>query len=126
MRRHYDEIKAAGAEIVAIGTGNADYAKAFIAENDIPYPVLIDERAEAAKIASIKRGKMLDLIGPKQLVGGTRALLRGHRQGTRGRRVDQLGATFVINPEGQILFQHRAAGADEHAPLKKVLHAVLG
>lgn len=123
MRRHHDQITAAGAQVVAIGTGNADYAKAFISENEIRYTVLIDEHAEAARTASIKRGKMSDLIGPKQILGGTKAFFKGHRQKTRGKRVDQLGATFVIAPGGKVLYEHRAEGAEEHAPLDEVLEA---
>jgi peroxiredoxin len=123
LRRHYDEIQAAGAQVVALGTGNADYANAFIEEQKIPFPVLIDAEAEAAKIASVKRGKRGDLIGPKQLIGGTKAFFKGHRQKFVGDRRAQLGATFVIAPGGKLLYEHRAEGAEEHAPLKEVLKA---
>lgn len=110
--------------MVAIGTGNADYAKAFIADNDIPYPVLVDDDAQAANIAAVKRGGRGDLIGPKQIIGGAKAFFKGHRQKSRGKRVTQLGATFVVEPGGTLRYEHRAEGAEEHAPLDEVLAAV--
>jgi peroxiredoxin len=65
LRRSYPEITAKGADIVVIGTGDAAYAKSFIADEDIPFLVLVDDDAEAARAASIRKVNFLTLMGPR-------------------------------------------------------------
>ena len=55
MRDEYDHIQELGAEVVTIGTGNADYARSFVRDHQIPFPVLVDDAAEAATAAAIER-----------------------------------------------------------------------
>ena len=56
MRDHYDEITETGAEVVAVGTGDERYAKAFVAEEQVPFPVLVDDAGRcAARAASVRR-----------------------------------------------------------------------
>lgn len=126
MRRYHQEIGATGAGIVAIGTGDAMYAKDFIRERKIGFLVLLDEDAAAARASEVKRGTKAQLIGPKQLAKGARNFFVGERQGKHGKRISQLGATFVIGPGGTVLFEHRAETADEHAPVSAVLDVLRG
>ncbi|TMK16672.1 MAG: redoxin domain-containing protein, partial [Actinobacteria bacterium] len=106
MRRSYDEIKRHGAELVAIGTGDARYARAFTDDEDIPFPVLLDEDGEAARAASVKRGSVLDLVGPRTVAGAAKAVAAGHRQHKTGKRGSQLGATFVLGPGDVVRYEH--------------------
>lgn len=124
MRGSYQEIRDRGAEIVAIGTGDARYARAFIDDEDIPFPVLLDDEGEAAEAAALKRGGMFDLAGPKTVAGALKATAAGHRQHKTGRRPRQLGATFVIGPGDAVRFEHIDADVSDHAPIEDVLAAL--
>jgi peroxiredoxin len=121
LRDAYDEVQRARAEVVAIGTGNASFAQAFIEDYRIPYPVLIDGDARAAKIASIARVPFWKLFHPASYAGTRRAWRAGHRIGASGQRVDQLGSTFVLGPGPALLYEHRDAHSADHAPLAEVL-----
>ena len=126
MRDAYDEIRALGGEVVAIGTGSADQARDFVERERIPYPVLSDDDGRAARSATIERVGMFRLFDPASFPGGIRAWRAGHRIGASGRRVDQLGATFVVLPGPRLRYEHRDAHTADHAPLAEVLAALGG
>ena len=124
MRGSYEEIKAKGAELVAIGTGDERYARAFVEQEEIPFPVLVDEYGDAAEAAEVKRGGIFDLAGPKTMPGALKATAAGHRQHKTGRRPRQLGATFVIGPGNVVRYEHLDDDVSDHAPVEDVLGAL--
>ncbi len=124
MRRTYPEITERGADVVAVGTGDARYAQAFVSEEDIPFLVLLDEDGVAARAASVPKASLLSLAGPGVWVGTLRARKEGHRQHKPGKRVTQLGATFVIGPSGSLRYEHFERDPSDHAPLDDVLAAL--
>src|SRR4029079_12735373 len=101
------------------------YAAAFVAEEDVPFPVLVDDDGEAAKAVSVKKVNFATLVIDPRSLGGAR---RAHREGFRvkksGKRVNQLGATFVIGPGSTVRYAHIDAHNAEHPPLDEVLAAL--
>jgi peroxiredoxin len=123
--RYTDEIQPLGAEVVAIGTGGRRYAEAFVEEEHVPYPVLVDDDAEAARAASITSVPFLKLLFDTRSRPGTRrARAAGHKIHRAGKRVTQLGATFVIGPGQQVRYAHVDEHSADHAPLDDVLGAL--
>ena len=121
MRRHQAEIEEAGARIVAIGTGNQQFAAAFVHDEAIRFPVLIDDKAEAAKAINLGRTSALGLLKPSVVTGRFRASAAGHTQKRLGERPMQLGATLVIAPGGEVLYSHMDSDIADHAPVEEVL-----
>ncbi len=125
MRRHYDEITTAGAEVVAVGTGDRRYAGAFAAEEQVPFPVLVDDDGAAAAAAAVRKVNFLTLLfDPRSVKGARRAYSDGFRIKKSGRRVTQLGATFVLGPGSVVRYAHVDAHTADHAPLADVLAAL--
>jgi peroxiredoxin len=124
LRDAYPEVQGTGGEVVAIGTGNASFARGFVADYRIPYPVLIDADARAAKVMSIVRIPFWKMFHPASYAGTARAWRAGHRIGGAGKRVDQLGSTFVFGPGPELLYEHRDAHSADHAPISEVLAAL--
>ena len=125
MRGIYDEIQRRGAEVVAIGTGSVRHAAAFVADEDVPFPVLVDDDAAAARAASVRRVGLLRLLTDRRSrAGAKRARADGHRIHKAGRRVTQLGATFVIGPGSNVRYEHLDDHSADHAPLDDVLEAL--
>jgi peroxiredoxin len=122
LRSSYDEITGRGAEVVAIGTGSVRHAAAFVADEHIPFPVLVDDDARAARAASVRRVGLLRLLTDRRSrAGAKRARAAGHRIHKAGRRVTQLGATFVIGPGDVVRYEHLDDHSADHAPLDDVL-----
>jgi peroxiredoxin len=124
LRDRYDAIRQRGGEVVAIGTGNASLARSFAEDYAIPFPVLLDETGEAARAASVARVGFLRLFHPASYAGARRAWRAGHRVALSGKRVDQLGATFVLGAGGRLRYAHRDAHTADHAPMEAVLAAL--
>jgi peroxiredoxin len=125
LRGRYDEIRSRGAEVVAVGTGSVRHAAAFVADEDVPFPVLVDDDARAARAASVRRVGFFRLLTDRRSrEGAKRARAAGHRIHKAGRRVTQLGATFVIGPGEQVRYEHMDDHSADHAPLDQVLAAL--
>lgn len=110
--------------MVAVGTGSARYAAAFVADEDIPFPVLVDDDGDAARAASVRSAHWLKVAGPKSWPGTVRVWRQGHRIHTAGRRVTQLGATFVVGPGDVVRYEHHAGDSSDNAPVADVLAAL--
>jgi peroxiredoxin len=124
LRRSYPEITARGADVVAIGTGDVRYARAFVTDEDIPFLVLVDDDGAAAAAASVKRASWAALMGPASWSATRRVWKEGFRIHKAGKRVTQLGATFVIGPGPTVRYEHQARDSTDHAAVDAVLAAL--
>ncbi|MGQ0804781.1 MAG: AhpC/TSA family protein [Actinomycetota bacterium] len=124
LRERYDEISGKGAEVVAVGTGDERYAARFVEDEKVPFPVLVDDDARAARAASVKRATPWGLFNPRSFPGARRARRAGHKVHKSGKRVTQLGATFVVGPGDRVGYEHVDAHTADHAPLDEVLGAL--
>jgi len=124
LRRAYPEITARGADVVAVGTGDVRYARAFVEQEEIPFLVLVDDAASAAKAASVRKVNWFTLMGPGTW-GATRHRWReGYRIHKAGKRANQLGATFVVGPGAVVHYEHLDDDSTDHASLDAVFEAM--
>ncbi len=124
MRERHDEFEALGATIVAIGTGDQRYAAAFVQDEHIPFLVLVDDNAEAAKAAAVIRVPFLKMFSPTTWKATKETSKRGFKIHKAGKRVTQMGGTWVITPAGAITFAHVDDDSTDHASIDDVLAAV--
>jgi AhpC/TSA antioxidant enzyme len=124
LRRSYPDITQRGADVVVIGTGNVAYAKAFVADEQIPFLVLVDDDARAARAAAVRKVNFVSLMGPKSWAATRRAWRDGFRIHKSGKRVNQLGATFVVGPGPTVSYEHHDGDSADHAPVEAVLEAL--
>lgn len=121
MRDRDDEIAAAGGRTVAIGTGDQRYAAGFVAEERIPFLVLVDDDAEAANAASVRTLNWFELLHPRTWKATWQTSRRGHHTHKPGARVKQIGATFVIGRGGRVRYEHLDDDSTDHADLDDVI-----
>lgn len=124
MRSRYDDVRAHGGEVVAVGTGDAGYARDFVTRDEIPYPVLVDGDGRAARAAAVASSSFLGLFHPRTWRATRETWRRGFRIGRAGKRVTQLGATFVIGPGSRIRYAHLDRDSTDHAPVEDVVAAI--
>jgi len=124
LRERHDEIAALGAEVVAIGTGDRRYAEAFEREERVPFLVLVDDDAAAARAASVRTLNWYQLLHPRTWRATRETSKRGHHVHKAGRRVRQIGATFVIGPGDRVRYAHVDADSTDHAPIDEVVAAL--
>ncbi|MGZ6929666.1 MAG: AhpC/TSA family protein, partial [Acidimicrobiia bacterium] len=118
------EISGVGADIVAIGTGDRRYAEAFVRDERIPFLVLVDDDATAARAASLRTLGWFQLLHPRTWKATRATSKRGHHVHKAGKRVKQIGATFVLGPGDRVRYEHLDADSTDHAPLDEVIGAL--
>lgn len=110
---------------MAIGTGDVRYARAFVEQEEIPFLVLVDDDATAAHAASVRKVNLFRLLGTGTWKTTRQTWRDGYRIHKSGKRVNQLGASFVIGPGPTVHYEHIDDDSTDHAPLADVL-AVVG
>lgn len=124
MRERHDEITGLGADIVAIGTGDRRYAEAFTRDTEIPFLVLVDDDAVAAHAASLKTLSWFQLLHPRTWKATRATSKRGYHVHKSGKRVKQIGATFVLGASDRIRYEHLDLDSTDHADIDEVIAAL--
>ena len=124
MREHYDEITSLGGDVVAVGTGDRRYAEAFVHDERIPFLVLVDDHATAARAASLRTLNWFQLLHPRTWKATRATSKRGYHVHKAGKRVKQIGATFVIGAGDRVRYEHLDADSTDHASIDDVVAAL--
>jgi peroxiredoxin len=124
LREHYDEITSLGGDVAAVGTGDRRYAAAFVHDERIPYLVLVDDHATAARAASLRTLNWFQLLHPRTWKATRATSKRGYHVHKAGKRVKQIGATFVIGAGDRVRYEHLDADSTDHASIDDVLAAL--
>jgi peroxiredoxin len=124
LREHYDEITALDADVVAIGTGDRRYAEAFVSDERIPFLVLVDDDGTAAQAASLRTLNWFQLLHPRTWKATRETSKRGYHVHKSGKRVRQIGATFVIGAGDKVRYEHVDRDSTDHAPFDEIVAAL--
>jgi len=116
-------IREAGAELVIVGNGSPEFARAFREELGLDVPLYTDPTLRTYALAGFKRG-VLATFSAKGVAHGARAWRKGFRQtGTRGDALQQ-GGLLVVDRGGRVLYAHRDSEAGDLASNDEVLAAL--
>jgi peroxiredoxin len=125
LGEHYDEIRRAGGDVVAIFQYRAEPTYHFCRKRDVPFDCLGDPDRQGYHAVGLERGPAREYIGPQLAKGFLRAARRGAFAGNpQGGDVAQRPGTFVVSPDGTVLYAHYNKDSADHPPLDDVLEAV--
>jgi peroxiredoxin len=124
LRDAEPEITAKGASIVAVGTGDARYAAAFVRDEEIPYLVLVDDDAAAARAAQVRVTSFLSMFKAGTWKATVATWKRGYHIHRSGKRVTQMGGTWVIGPGNVVHYEHVDGDSTDHASITDVVAAL--
>lgn len=102
LNQKRDAFRAAGVEIVMIGTGAAADAAAFRRELDLRDPVYTDPDGDAYRAFGLAEAPLRSLLDPRVLAGGARAATKGFLPRKPRGRAMQLQGQFLIDRSGTI------------------------
>jgi len=125
LRRIENELAAAGARLVFVGTGTPAMAADFARENAGPHPVLSDPERRSFAAAGLRRS-WFGLLHWRLLRNGLRALRAGFRQGRVMGDPWQLGGVAVFGADGRLRHAEADRAAGDPLDLARVLAAVRG
>ena len=113
LRGIVDRIHEHGAELVAVGNGNAKQAAAFVKSEQVSFPLVTDPSLRTYRAAGLKSG-LLTGVSLGVLGRGLRAFSGGFRQSrTQGHPLQQGGA-FVFDAGGRELYRYLSKEAGDH------------
>ncbi len=121
MRDYESEIREAGGSVAAVGLGDVNYARDFREQTGITFPLLVDEKRMAYKVAELKHASLLHLFRRRNFRARNAAQADGHRQYKVGTNPFQLGGAFVIAPGNIELFAYASETFGDNAPVSEML-----
>ena len=125
MGEHYEDFRAAGADIVAIFQYRADPTYHFCRKRGVPFDCLGDPEREGYHAVGLERGGAKEYIGPQLVTGFVRAARKGAFAGNpKGGDVSQRPGTFVVASDGTVAYAHYNKDSSDHPPLEDLLGAV--
>lgn len=123
LHRERETIRSRKAELVFIGNGNRHFAKGFKQQFGIEAPLYVDPKLDSYRAFELRRS-LVDLLNPRVLALGMRALRGGARQGSMQGDGFQLGGVLVVRKGGDIAYRYASAVAGDHPPVAEVLAAL--
>lgn len=124
MREREPAFRAKGANLAAIGLGDRRYAGFFREKSGIAFPLLVDEKREAYRVAGLRSANLLHLLRRDNNVARKRAQAAGHRQHKLGANPFQLGGSFVFGPGNVDRYAHISRTFGDNAPTDDLLAAL--
>jgi peroxiredoxin len=120
----HEEFRKAGADVVAIFQYRADPTYHFCRKRHVPFDCLGDPEREGYHAVGLERGGASEYIGPHLVKGFLRAARHGGLPGVPKGDVAQRPGTFVVSPEGVVLYAHYNKDSSDNPPLEDLLAAV--
>jgi hypothetical protein len=123
----HEEIEATGARLVLIGQATPKHAAHYKRRFAPDLEILADEERESYKAMGIPRGGVAQLLGPKSVLKGLgRVATSGHVtvQGRPVGDVAQLGASFIVLPDGKVAWSHVSQDASDNPSIGELRSAL--
>ncbi len=124
LKKYVPEIRARGAEMVIVGSGDEASAAVFRENLALDVPILVDPDLVSYRTAGLRRD-LLAALSPKRVRNAWRAFKDGYRPRRLQGDPLQQGGVFVIGAGGEdVLFAHASEVPGDHPDPLAVLGAV--
>jgi peroxiredoxin len=120
----YEDFRKAGADVVAVFQYRAEPTYNFCRKRDVPFDCLGDPEREGYHAVGLERGSAREVIGPQLAKGFLRAARKGALPGRPVGDTAQRPGTFVVSPEGRVLYAHYNRDSADNPDIAEVLDAV--
>lgn len=120
MRQQEEGLTAAGVKVVVVTFDSVDYAKRYVRQTKMPWPVLRDPSKTMYAAYSMRKASWWALANPYALLKYTLLLLLGTRLGPPGSDVTQLGGDVLIGPDGMIRMHFVSRGPHDRPSVAKI------
>lgn len=124
MNGAHEEIEASGARLVLIGQATPKHAAHYKRRFAPDLEILADEKRESYKAMGLPRAGATQLIGPKSLAKGLARGASGVGVGRVIGDVQQLGGTFIIDQNGEVLWSYVMQDASDIPSIDELREAL--
>jgi hypothetical protein len=97
------------------------FARAYVAETGLRWPILIDERRTLYDHYGMHRGRLSDIWGLRTWWAYAKEFARGRLPRASGGDALQLGGDVLIDPAGIVRLHHVGSGPADRPPVERIL-----
>ena len=126
MRQQYSEIKAKGAEVVAISFEPRDRLFQLTRQLQLPFPVLSDPERDVYFAYSLSRGSLLRIFSPRTIWTYLKHFARQRRYEHAASDWRQIGGDFILDAEGSVLYEFRGQTPSDRPSVASLIAALGG
>ena len=120
---HVSRIRAAGAEVVVVGNGSVEEARAFRDEQRLPVPLFTDPARDSYCALEMRRG-VATVLHPRVILNSFAAMLQGFRQTKPAGDPLQQGGVVVMAPNDIERYRYVSKRAGDHPSPSAILRAL--
>jgi peroxiredoxin len=126
VHSHYDEIKAIGAEVLAITMCKPQALRLYLKRRAWPFPVVGDPERAAYRAFGLEHTTWATVFRPDVLARFTGKILRGWlpRPPSAGEDVLQLGDDFVLDEQQQVVYAYHSQEPTDRPKVEELLAAL--
>jgi peroxiredoxin len=124
LSRHYDELRAAGGDVVAIFQYRAEPTVSFCNSRGVPFDCYGDPKRAAYAAVGLDRGERPEYLSLSLLVPLMRAARVGAYAGKPQGDVAQRPGTFVVDRSGHVVLAHYNVMSPDNPPMSALVEAV--
>jgi peroxiredoxin len=123
LRDVSEEIRRRGADLVVVGNGGVEQARAFRDARGLPFALYTDPSLESYQRAELQHG-VTSSLSPRVVLHALNAFGQGYRQTSIQGDPLQQGGVFVIARGGRVLFEYASRRAGDHPDNRNVLRVL--
>jgi len=126
VQGRYDELRALGAEVMAVSFSPPAKVAAYLARNPLPFPAVADPAREGYRRFELGRTAWGTFFRPTVLAGYFKQIVRGWLpwRSEKGDDVLQLGGDFVLDGRRRLVYAYRSADPTDRPPAEDLVRAV--
>lgn len=124
MRDHEAEFSRLNVRIVIVTFENDYFARQYVAETGLSWPLLIDENRETYRHYDMLEASFFDLWSPKSGLVYMKELLKGQKLHLPTNDVNQRGGDVLIDPDGIVRLHHVGSGPADRPTVEVLLRSI--
>jgi len=124
VKRHDEEFKKRGAQIVVVSFMPLESLKAYQEIHHWPYLLLSDPDRKFYRLLRLQKGTAFQIFHPKTLLSYTRYVIQGKKIEKTKEDIYQLGGDFIFDRKGIYRFGYPSQRPDDRPPVSLLIQKV--
>ena len=100
--------------IILVGMGDQKDTVEFKRRMEVPQPIISDPTKALFQQFGLRRASFGQFVNRRVVTRGVNALRAGHREGIPNADPLQLAGIFILNTDGEVVFEHRSTDSSDN------------
>lgn len=126
MKEIYDNIRTAGAEVIAVSFSGPKFVANYVKKYPLPFPAVSDPERRAYQQFSLGKTSWLEMFHPRVIWGYVRLMLKGWSlwKTQKGDDLLQLGGDIILDQDRKVIYHYPSQEPTDRPPVKELIRHV--